>query len=75
MAFTTFCSRSQSWLESALFEVQVLNYLKLLEWLLNEIGMLTTKLTELLSDMNTRVELLCNNQNRVLNAVDDANSD
>jgi hypothetical protein len=75
VAFTTFCSRSQSWLESALFEVQVLNYLKLLEWLLNEIGMLTTKLTELLSDMNTRVELLCNNQNRVLNAVDDANSD
>jgi hypothetical protein len=29
-----------------------------LGWLLNEIGMLTAKLTELLSDMNARIEIL-----------------
>src|SRR5208282_3101542 len=31
-----------------------------LGWLLNEIGMLTMKLTELLSDMNARLEILTN---------------
>lgn len=33
-----------------------------LGWLLNEIGMLTTKLTELLSDMNSRLEIIAASQ-------------
>jgi DNA-directed RNA polymerase subunit RPC12/RpoP len=33
-----------------------------LGWLVNEIGMLTLKLTELLSEMNTRLELLTKSQ-------------
>ncbi|MGO9644542.1 MAG: hypothetical protein ACLPY5_07320 [Candidatus Bathyarchaeia archaeon] len=37
-----------------------------LGWLLNEIGMLTTKLTELLSDMNERLELLLNGQPNIM---------
>lgn len=44
-----------------------------LGWLLNEIGMLTMKLTELLSDMNARLEILTSiPQNNPLPTVNDA---
>ena len=41
-----------------------------LGWLLNEIGMLTTKLTELLSDLNSHMELIASQRQIRANLAD-----